>query len=302
MNAPKLQRPIVLVHGILGFNELFEDALNETHLRRVRDALGIDRIVDFEKLRGLLDEPRVEYFRGIREVLADVATVVAPTLSPTGSIALRGGQLAEFLKDRADLGQVHIVAHSMGGLDSRYMISRLGMASRVLSLTTLGTPHQGSPIADVATRTPGSRLVDFIRGIVGGSSSHLGGLFDLTTDACKRFNVETPDHPSVQYFSIAGVYTPASLDLLRPSHQLIVERGRGPNDGLVPVSSARYPVAPTTNGSFLGTWEANHFRLINWGTNIVLPAQDLLDDSIAKQYLALAEDLAHFEKFRRNGR
>src|SRR5262249_5187529 len=38
---------------------------------------------------------------------------------------------------------VHVFAHSMGGLDARYMISRLGMAKRVLSLTTIATPHRG---------------------------------------------------------------------------------------------------------------------------------------------------------------
>ena len=45
--------------------------------------------------------------------------------------------------------KIHIIAHSMGGLDSRYMISKLGMADRVLSLTTISTPHHGSPIADI---------------------------------------------------------------------------------------------------------------------------------------------------------
>ena len=38
----------------------------------------------------------------------------------------------------------------MGGLDSRYMISKLDMADRVLSLTTLGTPHRGTAFADWA--------------------------------------------------------------------------------------------------------------------------------------------------------
>jgi len=37
----------------------------------------------------------------------------------------------------------------MGGLDSRHAISlRLGLAERVLTLTTLGTPHRGTAFAD----------------------------------------------------------------------------------------------------------------------------------------------------------
>jgi len=37
--------------------------------------------------------------------------------------------------------KVHLFAHSMGGLDARHMITHLGMANRVRTLTTIGTPH-----------------------------------------------------------------------------------------------------------------------------------------------------------------
>ena len=47
----------------------------------------------------------------------------------------------------------------MGGLDARYLISRLGMADRVLSLTTLGTPHRGTSFADWGV----SRLQRYLR-------------------------------------------------------------------------------------------------------------------------------------------
>ena len=43
--------------------------------------------------------------------------------------------------------KVNIIAHSKGGLDAKYMIKELGMAKRVASLTTLCTPHHGSPVA-----------------------------------------------------------------------------------------------------------------------------------------------------------
>jgi hypothetical protein len=38
----------------------------------------------------------------------------------------------------------------MGGLDARYLISKLGYGTKVASLTTISTPHRGSPLADVA--------------------------------------------------------------------------------------------------------------------------------------------------------
>ena len=43
--------------------------------------------------------------------------------------------------------KVNIIAHSKGGLDAKYMIDELGMASAVASLTTLCTPHRGSRMA-----------------------------------------------------------------------------------------------------------------------------------------------------------
>jgi len=60
---------------------------------------------------------------------------------------------AQLLKDRlADVGlvanhgkTVRIVAHSMGGLISRWFIEQLGGNDVVQSLVALGTPHDGSP-------------------------------------------------------------------------------------------------------------------------------------------------------------
>jgi triacylglycerol lipase len=43
--------------------------------------------------------------------------------------------------------KVNLIAHSKGGLDSRYMIERLKMGRYVASLTFLCTPHYGSEIA-----------------------------------------------------------------------------------------------------------------------------------------------------------
>ena len=40
--------------------------------------------------------------------------------------------------------KVNLIAHSKGGLDSKYMIQNLGMEDAVASLTTLCTPHKGS--------------------------------------------------------------------------------------------------------------------------------------------------------------
>ncbi len=50
--------------------------------------------------------------------------------------------------------KVNIIAHSKGGLDSKRMIAEFGMEDKVGSLTTLCTPHAGSPIASGILKLP----------------------------------------------------------------------------------------------------------------------------------------------------
>ncbi len=51
------------------------------------------------------------------------------------------------LMEKTGARKVNIIAHSKGGLDSKYMICELGMEKAVASLTTLCTPYRGSVIA-----------------------------------------------------------------------------------------------------------------------------------------------------------
>jgi len=68
----------------------------------------------------------------------------------TGSIQERAEQMHAYLKDNLPKGTgVNFVAHSMGGLDVRYLISHLKPTTYTpLSLTSIGTPHRGSPFMD----------------------------------------------------------------------------------------------------------------------------------------------------------
>src|SRR6185369_6230360 len=89
--------------------------------------------------------------------------------------------------------KVNILAHSMGGLDARFAIARLGLADRVASLTTVATPHRGTALADLG------------KGLVGGRLGHalgrlgvpLDGLNDLTTVRTGDFNATVPDASGV---------------------------------------------------------------------------------------------------------
>lgn len=78
------------------------------------------------------------------------------TVNSTGDIDLAGEHLARFLGylgERYGVTEVHLVAHSMGGLFSRAAIRVLKSIDsplRILSLTTLGTPWNGSLLGDYA--------------------------------------------------------------------------------------------------------------------------------------------------------
>ena len=81
--------------------------------------------------------------------------------------------------------------------------------------------------------------------------------YDLTTERCRAFNEETPDAPSVRYFSVAGQHDGTFLnpEWLLPYH--IVLNADGPNDGVVSVNSAKY-------GEDTEVWEGDHLSLVNW--------------------------------------
>jgi len=67
-----------------------------------------------------------------------------------------------------EYGKVHIIAHSMGGMVSRYYLQELHGGEYVLSLTTLATPHVGTPLAYLALSVCGRQLIPgsaFIRNL-----------------------------------------------------------------------------------------------------------------------------------------
>jgi triacylglycerol lipase len=225
MNIPKLRAPIVLVHGFLGFDHL--------------------------KWNGWTI---ASYFANIPKLLAAASNQVrVAQLSPTGGVAERAEQLKAFLDRELPCEPVHLLAHSMGGLDSRYMISRLGMASRVLTLTTLGTPHRGTSFADWGL----SRFERLVKPILDLVALPRQAFYDLTTARCRLFNEQVFDAPAVRYFSVAGRHEGGWHS---PTWQLshpIVTKAEGPNDGIVSLASAAY-------GESCEVWEGDHLSLINW--------------------------------------
>jgi triacylglycerol lipase len=143
--------------------------------------------------------------------------VLRATLPPVEGVAARGATLG-FQVDQviAETGvaKVHVIAHSQGGLDARYMVSSLGYADRVASLTTISTPHQGTPLADLALGVVGesgdqSIALDLFEALAGDvdEAALNRALVDLSERQASAFNTANPDQVGVYYQSFAGLST-----------------------------------------------------------------------------------------------
>ncbi|KAI1292762.1 hypothetical protein EDD11_008579 [Mortierella claussenii] len=93
---------------------------------------------------------QIHYWKGIQQALTKLgAKVIVARVPRTGSIKERAEDLHKILSTTMEGMPVNFVAHSMGGLDCRYLISHIHDKNySVQSLTTLSTPHRGSPMMD----------------------------------------------------------------------------------------------------------------------------------------------------------
>jgi triacylglycerol lipase len=199
-------------------------------------------------------------------------------LDKTAGVVMRAGQLGDQIAAGLAAGgsldpkqKTHIIAHSMGGLDSRYLLSPANPKPNNLpirSLTTIGTPHFGSPIADAVDNplTP-QHIKDAIEAMLAKFDISLQGLRDLRTDRCKAFSATHGKRPGVDYFCIAGIGRPGFVktwSLFLPLHEFIFLLTREESDGLVTHSSAQW-------GTPVGDWTADHVDEIGYSLPVVPP-------------------------------
>ncbi|TFK93287.1 alpha/beta-hydrolase [Polyporus arcularius HHB13444] len=300
MNNPALYHPlrkprypIVLCHGLYGFDVRGPSAFPILQQHYWSNVLNVLR----------------------KKVGAEVLVTGVPS---TGSVSSRAENLDKFLRDKAPARGVNFLAHSMGGLDCRHLITHLKPQDYTpLSLTTIATPHRGSPFMDWCSqyiglgsykedpskprpansesspepqaerpseqkRTSSMKSLLSITSLPSSFTTLLISLLDspaygnLTSTYLNTiFNPNTPDDPSVKYFSVAGrtssmnIWHPLWLPkmvldgfeerersrLREQGHPIADMDSQWGNDGLVTVQSARW-------GEFLGVLEGcDHWEL-----------------------------------------
>ena len=221
--------PVVLVHGLFGF-----------------DRIGIPGA-------------RFDYFRGIAKHLESLGCHAhAVRLPPYASVPARAKQLAAAI-EALPHERIDLIAHSLGGLDARYALAHLGLDKRVRSLVTVGTPHHGSPIADLVMQGPIGWAHKLLRAI----GLPVEAVEWLSTESLARFNREVPDAPGVRYACVVGgMHRPDSIiPLPLIAAHAYLKRVSGTNDGIVPVSSQYW-------GEVMAEIEADHFAQIGWRVSV----------------------------------
>lgn len=189
--------------------------------------------------------------------------------------------------------KVNIIAHSKGGLDSRYAISRLGMAPYVASLTTINTPHRGCEFADYLLDKMSDKQKNVLAKAYNTALSKVGdsnpdflkAVGDLTASACKRRNETTPNMPGIYYQSVGSKLNIASNGRfpLNFSHHL-VKTFDGANDGLVGEKSFVW-------GEHFEMLTAKGVRGISHGDMIDLNRENFDGFDVREYFVQLVADL-----------
>ncbi len=195
----------------------------------------------------------------------------APNIVPYATIEIRASQWAERieqLQEKYNYEKFNVIAHSMGGLDMRHAIDKLGISNSVASLTTVATPHHGTSLAEIVLTTPEllkeklNELMNWFGENVfpDQKSNAVAAVEQLTRNYIEdTFNPSTPNHENIKYFSISaavGKGTDHPLNpILRLQNQLIYQK-EGVNDSFVTANSAVW-------GEHIGEYSLSHLEQID---------------------------------------
>lgn len=231
-----------------------------------------------------------------KELEKNGASIFYGNQQSAASVADCGKELAQRIQDilkETNAEKINIIAHSKGGLDSRYAISQLNMAPYVASLTTINTPHQGCIFADYLLHKLPQNVCDSVafsyntalKKAGDFNPDFLSAVQDLTASSCQDRNPVVPDAPNVFYQSVGSKMNRATSGKfpLNVSYPL-VKHFDGENDGLVSAESMKWG----ENFIFLTTPTG---RGISHGDMIDLNRENISGFDVREFYVNLVHDL-----------
>lgn len=244
---------------------------------------------------GFRDRKYFNYWGRIpRELTRYGAVVYYGNQEAMGTITYNAGdirkKIMEVIKETG-CEKVNIIAHSKGGLDSRYAISKLGMDAYTASLTTICTPHYGCRFVDYVCRLPEGlyRLAagsfDWVFRRFGDKNPDFyTATHQFSTAASRLFNAEVKDAAGVYYQSYASVMRRAVSDMLLWLPYCLIYPLEGANDGLVSSESARW-------GEFQTVFTSTKLRGISHGDMIDLKREDYKGFDVVECYVQIVSQL-----------
>lgn len=255
-----MKYPIVLVHGIA--------ALDRTKLF---DFWG--RIPEVLRQKGL------KVYLGNTDSWGDFET----------NAGLLKETIDSILKETKS-SKVHIIAHSKGGLDARYLIWKHDYADKIASLITISTPHGGSELADLVLRQKSLHSMFARR-----SLKILGKAFldtnpdpykafrDISTAHMTEFNERVRLPKDIFFKAYYSVMRNSFDDLMFFVGHWYLKKYIGRNDGVVSAVSAAWgPNAEELKGKKNGI---SHAEIID------IKKREISGVDIPSFYLAIVEEI-----------
>lgn len=290
---PEKKPPIILAHGIARPDYLIDSIFKTLNLSLYDFSLVSDRFHYFKGIASHLKKAGFEVYHTSVSFAADVSTRAKDLKREIEKILQKTGH-----------EQVHIIAHSMGGLDARHMIVKEEMARRVVSLSTIGTPHLGTSVADVALNQGVDKIIGVFRKII-----NLEGIRSVTREACEEFNAyaEPLEAENEVFYQVYYSWKNHESTFLpfQISWQIVNER-EGPNDGLISVKSQmwkdqlrgkngiikkvpqhEFPI-PADHMDQIGWWNLNEIHKAAWWNMKAHREKNRHEEIIKNVYLKIA--------------
>lgn len=189
--------------------------------------------------------------------------------------------------------KVNVIAHSKGGLDTRYAMEYLGMAPYIASLTTINTPHRGCEFADFLLNHASQKLKDTVSQTYNKALNKLGedeadfmaAVQDLTASACVPRDQQMAQTAGVFCQSVGSVMPKASGGKFPMNYCYhLVKFFNGPNDGLVSEDSFAW-------GERYTLLEPKGSRGISHADMIDLNRENIEEFDVREFYVDLVHDL-----------
>lgn len=212
------------------------------------------------------------------------------------SVESSGKEIAERIEQivkETGCEKINIIAHSKGGLDCRYAVSKCGSDKYVASITTINTPHHGCGFADYLLNKASENIKNTVANTYNSTLKKLGdknpdfiaAISNLTEEYCVNFNKNITDIPGIRYTSVGSKLNHATNGKFPLNFSyLLVKHFDGANDGLVSEKSFQW-------GEKYTFITVNGNRGISHGDMIDLNRENIDGFDVREFYVQLVSEL-----------